>query len=170
MTACGGRDAMVMAPAPTCDSAVLPCFHGCPAFLHRHFPPQSPPSHLLSSSLHSQQQPLQSLNSSSQPLHLPRDQHSCPGSVWLWQELSDSHSILAATNQLFHSQPSVFFLWLRRLPWCGDRTPASVPPPTEGRSSPTNTPVFPPSSFVLASFACFYVFFPTAQVHLSALS
>ena len=26
---------------------------------------------------------------------------------------------------------------------CGDRTPASVPPPAEGRSSPNNTPVFP---------------------------
>ena len=26
---------------------------------------------------------------------------------------------------------------------CGDRTPASVPPPAEGRSGPTNTPVFP---------------------------
>ena len=28
---------------PTCDSAVSPCFHGFPAFLHRHFPPQSLP-------------------------------------------------------------------------------------------------------------------------------
>ena len=40
-----------------CDSAVLPCFHGCPAFLHRNFPPQSPPSPPLNISLHSQQQP-----------------------------------------------------------------------------------------------------------------
>ena len=32
---------------------------------------------------------------------------------------------------------------------CGDWTPASVPQPAKGRSSPTNTPVFPPSSFVL---------------------
>ena len=38
------------------SSAVSPCFHGCPAFLHRHFPPQSP-SHPLNLSLHSQQQP-----------------------------------------------------------------------------------------------------------------
>lgn len=37
-------------------------------------------------------------------------------------------------------------LWLRQLPWCGDWTLASVAPPTEGRSSPSNTPVFPPSS------------------------
>ena len=57
MLACGERKAMVMAPSPTRDSAVSPCFHGCPAFLHRHFPPQSPPSHPLDPSLCSQQQP-----------------------------------------------------------------------------------------------------------------
>ena len=47
----------------------------------------------------------QSLNSSSQLLSLPGDLHPCPGYVWLWQGLSDSHSIQAATDQLFHSQP-----------------------------------------------------------------
>ena len=35
----------------------------------------------------------QSLNSSSQLLHLPGDLHPCPGYVWLEQGLSDSHSI-----------------------------------------------------------------------------
>ena len=54
---CREREAMVMAPAPTHDSAVLPCFHGCPAFFHRHFPLQSLPSHPLDLSLLSQQQP-----------------------------------------------------------------------------------------------------------------
>ena len=49
---------MAMAPTPTCDSALSPCFHGCPAFLHRHFPSQSPPSHPLDPSLRGQQQPL----------------------------------------------------------------------------------------------------------------
>ena len=52
------REAMVMAPPPMLDSVVSPCFHGCWAFLHRHFPPQSLPSCLLSPFLHSQQQPL----------------------------------------------------------------------------------------------------------------
>ena len=33
------REAMVMAPPPTRASAVVPCFRGCPAFLHRDFPP-----------------------------------------------------------------------------------------------------------------------------------
>jgi len=64
----------------------------------------------------------------------------------------------------------MFLLWLRQLPCCGYQTPASVPPPAEGRSSPTNTPVFPPSSFILLSFAWFYIFFSTGQVLLSALS
>ena len=64
----------------------------------------------------------------------------------------------------------MFLLWLRQLPQCGDRTPALVPPPAEGRSSPTNTAVFPPSSFVLPSFAWFYIFFSTSQVLLSILS
>ena len=39
-----------MDPPATCDSAVSPCFHGCPAFFHRHFPPRSPPSHPLNTS------------------------------------------------------------------------------------------------------------------------
>ena len=49
-------EATVMAPPPTHDSAVSPCFHACLAFLHRHVPPQSPLSCPLSLSLHSQQQ------------------------------------------------------------------------------------------------------------------
>ena len=53
----------------------------------------------------------------------------------------------------------MFLLSLRQLPHCGDRTPASVPLPTESRSSPTNTPVFPlvPSSYwvLRGSIYCF---------------
>ena len=62
-----------MAPPTLCDSALLPCSHGCPAFFNRHFPPHSPPSHPLihlsavNSSPHPGIAP-QSLNSSSQPL------------------------------------------------------------------------------------------------------
>ena len=44
---------MVVAPPPTRDSAVSPCFHDCLAFLHWHFPPRSPPSHPLNPSLQS---------------------------------------------------------------------------------------------------------------------
>ena len=53
---------------------------------------------------------------------------------------------------------------------CGDQTPASVPPPSEGRASPPNTPISPPSSFVLPSFVWVSIFFSTGQVLLSALS
>ena len=103
----------------------------------------------------------QSLNSSSQPLPLPGDLRSCPAYVWLRQRLSDSHSIQAATDQLFHSRPYMFFLWLRQLTCYGERTPASVPSPAE--SSTTNTPVFPPSSFILPSFVLFYILFPLVR-------
>ena len=57
MLTCGERQAIVMAPTPMSDSAVSPCFHGCLAFLHRHFPPRSPSSHPLNLSLRSQQWP-----------------------------------------------------------------------------------------------------------------
>ena len=95
------REAMVMAPPARCDSAVSPCLHGCLAFLHRHFPPQSLLSHPLDPSLHlsavnSSPHPgiaPKSLNSSSQPLHLPGDLCPCPVYIWLQQGLSDSHSI-----------------------------------------------------------------------------
>ena len=55
-------------------------------------------------------------------------------------------------------------------PDVGIRTPASVPPHAEGRSNPTNTPVFPPSSFVLLSFVWVYILFSTGQVLLATLS
>ena len=93
-----GREAMVMTLPPMRDSAVLPCFHGCLAFLHRHFPPESPPNipstplSAVNSSPRSGIAPL-SLNPSSQTLCLPGDQHSCPRYVWLWQGLPDSHYI-----------------------------------------------------------------------------
>ena len=71
MLACGEREAMVMASAHMCDSVISPCFHGCLAFFHRHFPPWSPPSHLLDLSLHSQQQPSHWDCSTNPKLQLP---------------------------------------------------------------------------------------------------
>ena len=49
----------------------IPCFHGCLAFLHRHFPPQSPTSHPLNLSLHRQQQPYPWDHSTIPKLQLP---------------------------------------------------------------------------------------------------
>ena len=97
MLACGWREAMLMAPPPMHDSTVLLCFHGCPAFLHRHFPPQSPSSHPLNH--------LSAVNSSPRPGFAPQflnsfpattpspDQHCSLAYVWLRQGLSDSHDI-----------------------------------------------------------------------------
>ena len=64
----------------------------------------------------------------------------------------------------------MFLLWLRQLLQCGDRTPTSVLPPTEGRSSPTIILFPPPSYFVLLKIAWFYIFFSPCQVLLSTLS
>ena len=172
MLECWGKEAMVMAPPPTRDSAVSLCFHDCSAFLHRHFPPQSS-AHPLNPSLRSQQQPSPRDCSTIPKLQFPapapsRGMCPCPGYVWLWQGLSDSHSIQAATDQLF--QPSVFLLWLRQLPCFVDRIPASVPSPAEGRSSRTQTPVSPLRSFVLPSFALDCIFFSAGEVLLPSLS
>ena len=53
------------------------------------------------------------------------------------------------------------------VPMCGS-DPCFSSPPTEGRSSPSNTPVSPPSFFILPSFAWVYIFLSTGQVLLSA--
>ena len=110
----------------------------------------------------------QSLNSSSQPLPPPGDQHSCPEYVWLWQGLSDSHSIKAATAVSLSALNVSPLTQTIALMW--GSYPYFIPPPSEGRSSLTNNPTFPPSSFILLSFAWFYIFFCAGQVLLSALS
>ena len=68
---------MLMASPPTHDSAVSPFFHGCLAFLHRRFPPQSPLSPPLDPSLHSQQQPLTWVRSTIPKLQFPAAAPSC---------------------------------------------------------------------------------------------
>ena len=166
---------MVMTPLPTHDSAVSPCFHGCPAFLHRYFPPQSPPSHSLNPSLCSQQQPLPWDCSTIPKLQLPAAAPS-RGPVSLSRVCMAAGRTVRFSFHLGCHRSAVSLSALNGSPltqtiaplwgW----TPASVPPPAEGRSSPTNTPVFPPRSFILPSFAWFYIFFSTGQVLLSALS
>ena len=130
-------------------------------------------SSLMSTRLVSQQ------SVSSSPLLGMAPQSLCSGSLLL-QLLGDLHpyiydcgkdSLICITFRLsLHSQLQMFLLWLRQLPQCGDQTPASVPPPTDGRSCPTNTPVLPPSSFILPSFSWFYIFFSSGQVLLATLN
>jgi len=150
MLACGGREAMVMAPPSACDSAVSPGFHGCPAFLHRHFPPQSPPSHPLNLSLHSLQQPSPWDCSTIPKLQLPaaapsRGSASLSGvcmagarTVWFSFHLGCHRSALSL------SALNVSCLTQTIAPMCRS-DPCFSSPPTEGRSSPSNTPVSSPS-------------------------
>ena len=139
---------------PYIYSAVLPCFHGCLAFLHRRLSSQSPPSYPLDLSLCNQQQPLPWDWCTILKLQLPVPAPSrrpvtlsgiCMAvarTVWFSFHL-DCHRSAVSLSVLN------IFLWLRQLPRYRDRIPASVPPPAKGRSSPTNTPVFPlvPSSY-----------------------
>ena len=72
-------------------------------FLHRYFQPQTPPSHPLYPSLHSQQQP-SPWDCSTNPKFqlpatvLPGDLCSCQGYLWLKQGLSDSLSTYPAAQ------------------------------------------------------------------------
>ena len=165
-----------MAPPPMRDSAVSPCFHGCLAFPHRPFPPQSPPSHPLDLPLctvNSGPRPgiaPQPLNSSSQPSTF---QGTCVP-VRGMRGCGKDYLILIPFRlpriSCFTLSLKCFSSDSRQLPQCGDRTSASLPPPAEGRSGPTNTPAFPPSFFILPSFAWFYMFFSSGEVLLSTLS
>ena len=61
----------------------------------------------------------------------------------------------------------MFLLWPRQLPWCGVRPLLHFPQSL--RAGPVLLTLFPPSSFILPSFSCFYIFFSSDQVLLSAL-
>ena len=145
--------------------ALLPCL---PCFPPRHFPPRSPPSHSLDPSLHSHQQPSPWDCSTIPKLQLPATVSfgvcmAAARTVWFSFHLGCHRSAVSLSSL------KVSPLTLQ-LPRCGDWTPASVPPPTEGRSRPTNTPVSPTSSFILPSFAWVCIFFSAGQVLMSILS
>ena len=135
-------------------------------FLHRLFSPQSPP--LPSGCLPTVNRnphpgiALQSLRSSSQPLCLLGDLSGvCMAAARIVCAILiplDCHRSVASL-----SASNVSPLTQRVAP-CGDQTLALVPPPTEGRSSPANSPnsPVPPPSFVPPSFAWFCVSFPLA--------
>ena len=166
---------MVMAPTPTRDSAVLPCFQGGPAFLHRHFPPWSPPSHPFHPSLCSQQQPLPWDCSTVPKLQLPAAAPSSgPASlsrvcmvavrhVWFSFHLGCHRSAvsLSALNVSALTQ-TLALMW-------GIRPLLQFPHPR--RAGPVlPTLLFPPVVPSLLSFARFYIFFSPGQVLLSTVS
>ena len=150
---------MVMAPPPTRDSETTPCFHGCRAFLHTHFPSRSPPSPPLHQSLRSQQQPSPWDRATIPGLQVPaavlsRRLCPCPGCVWLRQ----GRRILIPLRP---PQISCFPLSLRCFSSDSDSCPdvgigllLQIPyPPRAGRV--LLTLLFPPSSFVLLNFVWF---------------
>ena len=153
-----------MAPFPMRDSAVSPYFHGCLAFLHRHFPPQSTPSHPVIN--------LSSISSSLHPGIPPQSPNSASlsGYVWLRQGLSDSHSI-------WLPQISCFTLSLKCFSSDSDNCPDVWIGPLLQFSHtlradavlPTLLPLSPPpmSSFIPLSFAGFYIFYSRSCCPLS---
>ena len=86
---CGEREPTMMAPPPVCDSAAVPCLHGCLAFLKRHSPLwifSLPPPLAISpqSATVHPEIALQCPCSNSQRPHDSVDLHPCPGYVGLW--------------------------------------------------------------------------------------
>ena len=123
---------------------------GFSVFLHGHFPPQFTPSHPLDPSLCSQQQPSPWDCTTIPKFQLPatalsRVYMTVARTVW-FSFGSGCHRPAVSLSALSVSPLT------RTIAPCGDQTPASVAPPTEGRASPTNTPIFPLSSFILPSF------------------
>ena len=109
-------------------------------------------------------------NSSSQPLHLPGDPCPSLGYVWLCKDPLILIPFRLPQVHCFTLSLKCFSSDSDSCPTVGIRPLLQFHLPTEGRSSPTNTPVFPPSSFFLPSFAWFYIFFSSGSVLLSALS
>ena len=106
--ACGDREATMMTPSPVYDSAVSPCLHGFPTFLQRLFLQQSPPSHPLGPSPHSQQQ--SSTWDFSQSLCSSAQAQCVLGDVPVWGMKSCSTDCLCGSHSFRLSQISCFTL------------------------------------------------------------
>ena len=112
---------------------------------------------------------LQSLNSSSQLLPFPGDQHFFCGMYDCGKDCLILIPFRLPQISCFTLSLKCFFSDSDNCPDVGIR-PLLQFPAAEGRSSPTNTPVFPPSSFILLIFAWVYIFLSTHQTFLSSLS
>ena len=162
-----------MAPPPMCDSAVSPCFHGCLASLHRHFPPQSPTSHPCDPSLHSQQQP-----SPWDCPTIPKLQLLCcafQGTCIRGMYGCGKDCLILIPFRL--PQISCFTLSLKCFSSDSDSCPSvGIRPllqfPHLLRAGPALLTLlfFPSSSCMLLSFVWLYVFFSAGQVLPSALN
>ena len=157
------------------QSAVLPCFHGCLAFLYQHFPPRSPPSHPLNPSLQCQQQPSPWDYSTIPKLQLPAAAPSRGPAFLSGVCMSVANCLILILFRL--PQINCFTLSLKCFfsdsdTCCDVGIGAMLQFPNPPREDPVLLTLlfFPPSSFILLSFAWFYILFSTCQVLLSALS
>ena len=147
---------MVMAPPPLRDSAALPCFLAAwlssTGISHHNLLP-----HIGLSTVNSSPHPgitPHSPNSSSQPLHPLRDLSPSRGMYGCGKNCLILILFRLSQISCFTVRLKCFFSDSDNCPDVGIR-PLLQFPAAEGRSSPTNTPVFPPSSFILPSFAWF---------------
>ena len=117
---------------------------GCLVFLHWHFPPRSPPSCPFHPSLHSQQQPSPWNCSAIPKLQLPATAPSRRPVFLSGICMAVARTVWFSFHLGYHrSAVSLLVLnWLRQSPHWWDWTPASVSP-SQGRSSPGNSSVFP---------------------------
>ena len=175
MLACGEREDIVMVPPSTCDSAVLPCVYGSPTFLHRHFTPQSHPSHPLDLSLHSQQQPSPWDCSTIPKFQLlaaaPSRGPACLFGVYMAVARTVWFSFHWGLHRSAVSLPALNVSPLTQTiapTWGSD--PCFSSPTRWGQAQSYQHSCFPPSSFILISFAWFYIFVSTGQLLLSILS
>ena len=116
---------------------------------HHDLHPHIPSIHLsaVNSSPHTGIAP-QSLNSSSQ-LSFQETRVSAQGVYGCSKDRLIFFPFRLPQSAVSLSALSASPFWLRQLPCCRGQIPTSVPPPAKGRSSPTNTPIFPlvPSSY-----------------------
>ena len=158
------------------DSAVWPYFHGCLAFLHRHCSPQSPLSRPLGPFLHSKQQPSPWDCFIIPKLQLPAGALS-RGPAFLSRGWYDSSKGCVILIPFRLPRISCFTLSLKCFSSDSENCPSvgigcllQFPYPLREGLVLVNTPVFPPSSFILPSFVWFYTFFSAGQVLLSTVS
>ena len=165
----------MVATARMRDSAVLPCFHDCPAFLHRHFLSQSPPSPPLNpfssqstaalalGSLHTPQSPAPSHCAFQGTLIPVQGMYGC----------CKDYLILIPFRLLQVSYFTVSLKCFSDTDNCsavGIGTLLQFPIPWRAGSVLLITLVFSPISFLLPSFTWLSVFFSSGQVLLSTLS
>lgn len=163
---------------PVCDSAIVPCFHGCAAFLQKHSPPWIS-SHLSPQIISPQSIAVLTLGLLSHP-YTPAPNHC--GFWWthvpvqglgphhrlpFWLSLhSDCHRQVASLSDSLYCLHSVQI----NCPKFRGLSLASAPPLPNAGSVPLALLLLPHHFFGPQSFIWIYMFFPNHQGLLPVLS